>query len=280
MRPGVPCDSMRLAVFTASPHRSYRKRLRPITPAMTGPELMPMRSSRPRWPTASSDRIASRISRAMSAMARGGAGGGAGPALAPPAREGRQGGLALLGEDREKGEDDERAGNNVHGHEGGGQPFRQASPVAHELPGDPGPQEHGQERGEPTHRPPDLAEDERPKGREDAPQADAARGGGNAEDEPGEGRRQKDVKQLHGQQEVKAADPGEHDQRPGGGGKVPVRDERRDRLTEGEVEAAPHERGGQDHQGDEDEQRLAQAALLVVAGIGAGRPRARDPPPR
>ena len=50
--PGVPCDSMRLAVFTASPHRSYRNRLRPMTPATTGPELMPIRSCSPRSPTA------------------------------------------------------------------------------------------------------------------------------------------------------------------------------------------------------------------------------------
>ena len=37
MRPGVPWDSMRLAVFTASPHRSYRNRLRPMTPATPAP---------------------------------------------------------------------------------------------------------------------------------------------------------------------------------------------------------------------------------------------------
>src|SRR6185436_11764679 len=39
--PLAPCDSMRLAVFTASPHKSYVNFLRPITPATTGPELIP-----------------------------------------------------------------------------------------------------------------------------------------------------------------------------------------------------------------------------------------------
>ena len=53
IRPGVPDDSMRLAVLTASPHRSYRKRFRPMTPATTGPELIPTRSSRPRCATPS-----------------------------------------------------------------------------------------------------------------------------------------------------------------------------------------------------------------------------------
>src|SRR5436190_13966196 len=38
IRPEVPCDSIRLAVLTASPQRSYRNRFRPITPATTGPE--------------------------------------------------------------------------------------------------------------------------------------------------------------------------------------------------------------------------------------------------
>ena len=57
MRPGVPCDSIRLAVFTASPHRSYRNFLRPMTPATTGPELMPIRSSRSRSPTAPSGAV-------------------------------------------------------------------------------------------------------------------------------------------------------------------------------------------------------------------------------
>ena len=32
----------RLAKFTVSPHRSYVKRLTPITPAMAGPVAMPM----------------------------------------------------------------------------------------------------------------------------------------------------------------------------------------------------------------------------------------------
>jgi hypothetical protein len=38
--------SIRLAVLTASPQRSYRKRFEPITPAMTGPELMPVVESK------------------------------------------------------------------------------------------------------------------------------------------------------------------------------------------------------------------------------------------
>ena len=36
---------MRAATFTVSPHRSYRKRWRLMTPAITGPELTPIR----RW---------------------------------------------------------------------------------------------------------------------------------------------------------------------------------------------------------------------------------------
>ncbi len=66
IRSGVPCDSIRLAVFTASPQRSYRNRLRPMTPATTGPELMPMRSSRPRSPTAPPGAIAATMSSASS----------------------------------------------------------------------------------------------------------------------------------------------------------------------------------------------------------------------
>jgi hypothetical protein len=43
---GRALDSIRLAVLTASPQRSYRKRFEPITPAMTGPELMPVVESK------------------------------------------------------------------------------------------------------------------------------------------------------------------------------------------------------------------------------------------
>ena len=44
-RPGSPCDSRRLAVLTVSPHTSYWNLLVPMTPATTGPELMPIRNS-------------------------------------------------------------------------------------------------------------------------------------------------------------------------------------------------------------------------------------------
>jgi hypothetical protein len=44
--PGVLWAPIRLAVLTASPQRSYRKRFEPITPAMTGPELMPVVESK------------------------------------------------------------------------------------------------------------------------------------------------------------------------------------------------------------------------------------------
>ena len=39
----MPCDSMRLAVLTVSPHTLYDIFFRSITPAITGPELIPMR---------------------------------------------------------------------------------------------------------------------------------------------------------------------------------------------------------------------------------------------
>ena len=42
--PGSPWDSMRAAVLTASPHKSYTNFLLPITPATTGPECMPILS--------------------------------------------------------------------------------------------------------------------------------------------------------------------------------------------------------------------------------------------
>ncbi len=41
-----------------------------MTPATTGPELIPIRSSSPSGPTASSEPIASRMSRAMRAITR------------------------------------------------------------------------------------------------------------------------------------------------------------------------------------------------------------------
>ena len=69
IRPEVPWDSMRLAVFTASPQRSYRNRFRPITPATTGPELIPTRNPSPRCPTSSSERIAACMSSAIMASA-------------------------------------------------------------------------------------------------------------------------------------------------------------------------------------------------------------------
>ena len=53
---------MRLAVLTASPHRSYRKRFVPITPAVIGPELSPIRSSSPPCPPVYEAAIASRMS--------------------------------------------------------------------------------------------------------------------------------------------------------------------------------------------------------------------------
>src|SRR3981189_2791449 len=42
---------MRDAVFTASPHTSYEKRVSPITPAVAGPQWMPTRSLSLRRPS-------------------------------------------------------------------------------------------------------------------------------------------------------------------------------------------------------------------------------------
>ena len=46
MRFGTPCDSMRAATFTASPHASQEKRVSPITPAVAWPQCSPMRSNK------------------------------------------------------------------------------------------------------------------------------------------------------------------------------------------------------------------------------------------
>ena len=45
MRPGFPWDSIRLAVLTVSPQRSYWNFVLPITPATTGSR----RDAHPRW---------------------------------------------------------------------------------------------------------------------------------------------------------------------------------------------------------------------------------------
>lgn len=68
--PGEPWLSIRLAVLTASPHRSYRNRFDPMTPATTGPELMPIRSSRPSPSTTGEPATVSRMSSASDAARR------------------------------------------------------------------------------------------------------------------------------------------------------------------------------------------------------------------
>jgi hypothetical protein len=68
--PGEPWLSIRLAVLTASPHRSYRKRFDPMTPATTGPELMPIRSWSPSPSATGEVAIACRMSSASSAARR------------------------------------------------------------------------------------------------------------------------------------------------------------------------------------------------------------------
>ena len=59
---------MRLAVFTVSPHRSYANLCVPMIPAVTGPELIPVRKAS-RRPSTGFVAVWSRIRRARSAIA-------------------------------------------------------------------------------------------------------------------------------------------------------------------------------------------------------------------
>ena len=91
-----------------------------------------------------------------------------------------------------------------------------------------------------------------------------------------DGRRQQDVEELRDQERLEAAGSREDHQRAERDGEVDERDDA-DRRAEGEVEAAPHDGDGQDQDGEQDEERLLLAQLLVVAGVGADPGERRRP---
>lgn len=137
-----------------------------------------------------------------------------------------------------------------------------------------------EERSEPSDGLTHLEEDEGAERGQDAPQADPAGRKETADEHHPDRRREQDVEELHVQEEVEVPGSREDHQRAERDGEV---DERHDahQRAEAEVEADPHERNGQDQDGEQDEQRLLLARFLVVPGVRAdpseGRGGAGDP---
>ena len=73
---------------------------------------------------------------------------------------------------------------------------------------------------------------------------------------------------MRDEEKLEASGSREHHQGAERDGEVDVRNDAH-RRAEAEVETAPHDGNGQDQDGEQDEERLLLAQLLVVAGVGA-----------
>ena len=181
------------------------------------------------------------------------------------------GGAALLREQRQQGEDDRAPDHHVEREHRAREPgWRRRRDAAQHLPGDPRAQEDDDVRGVPLRRCSDVAEHEGPQGREDAPQAHASGVEEPTERDHRQRRREQDVQQVHPEQLGEVARAGEDADRAEQDGEVDDRHEA-DRRSERQVEDAPEQGDRQDQQGDQDQERLAGAGVLVVVRIGADR---------
>ena len=140
------------------------------------------------------------------------------------------------------------------------------TPVTHE-------QDH--ECHEPANGLPHLDEHERAERRQAAPERDASGREEPADQHLSDRRRKHHVEELRHQEGTEVPGPREEHQRADRDREVDERDDA-DHRAEAEVQAAPDERDGQDQHGEQDEERLLGAQVVVVLGAyadaGSGAP--------
>jgi hypothetical protein len=182
--------------------------------------------------------------------------------------ERRQGAVAL---GRERGEDRERDRadtDDVQRQHRAVEPVGQIRVREEGLAGESRDEEDQHERDEPSDRTTHREEHQGAERRQDPPQRDAS-GRDEATDEHlTQRRRQEDGQQLDDEELPEVPRRGEQRQRADRDREVDERDDPH-RLAEREIDAAPHDGHGQDQHGQQHEERLLVAELLVVAGIRA-----------
>ena len=179
---------------------------------------------------------------------------------------------ALCREQGQEEEDDRPADGYVEGDHRALEPPRKGRRPAQDLADEPRGEEDSDEGHEPANSRPRPIEDERPECAEDAPQTDAAGLEEAAHERHRDRGCQQDVEKLHPQEPLRVAGAREDHQGRGRHGKVHVGDHA-GRRPEGEKERSPDQRYRQDQDAQENQERLAQTALVVIARIGPDRRR-------
>ena len=187
------------------------------------------------------------------------------PKLLAP--QGDEGVLALLREQGQQGEHDRAANDHVERDHRAQEPRRERRRAAKQLAGEARREEDDEEGDEPADTSSDIVEDERTERREDAPQTHPTRSDEAAERDHGRRRREQDGEELDPEQEPEVPRPSEDQVRPEDHAEVHV-GQVTGLRTKGQVEGAPDERDGQDQDRDQHQERLAQARVVVVPGVG------------
>ena len=176
--------------------------------------------------------------------------------------------VALVGERGQHDERDRAGPDDVERQHRGREPMGDGRGREEQLARDAEEHERAQEPDEPADRLPHLEEDERSERREDPPQPDPAGGKEATGEHLPDGRRQEDVEELRREERAEPFGPGEDQQRAERHGEVDERDDA-DRRSEREVARAPDDRDGQDQDGEQNEQRLLLAQILVVPRVSS-----------
>ena len=182
--------------------------------------------------------------------------------------EGRQRFLALPREQREQGEEDRPADDDVESQQHAGKPLGQRGRNIQRDSDEPRRKENSDEGYEPADAGAHTIEDQCAEWGEDAPDARRAAGEESAEGDHRQRRRQQDVPELDVQEQAVVAVPGEECDGHDGNRRIEQRHRARP-GTESEIQAGPQERDRQDQDRDQDEQRFAVPRLVVIGWVGA-----------